>query len=454
MGLIGCRTTYMSIRLFTAQQAAVALRPFYFLVHPDRYAHSPEVQKKNEKSLQVFNGYLNELFPQPRSQRPVQVRFSIFRDDKLKDVTLDLSGDDPVSIVKNALERCNLSTENLPKVPTIPRSYTSPFTTEDLLNNLHQRELKRKKRHQKSLLQYIIMKRNEANAKGVNYQKTKEFINDEILYVQQKTGAKEIVWSMNWDQTYMRRCLINVLHMLKHTENRERVILALNNHTLIFGRGSFVCCDGSIQFGADDVPETWLNVCRESTVRRFEVANLIRLLNRIKELLGGAEIVHDPRGNLLQTTHQLQSLIVRISSRPKSEMAELQQLARDLQIEVCNSYSEINLRPDGRLQVPSIVDGKLLLDYIKENKEESLRRRKGFRNVQNEIDNAVRRCIMSLQLSDLSYDPGIPEQRLLHAIEQIASLEDKEQLEGLHLHISHSPNVFVMPNGAISVPLP
>ncbi|CAD5234628.1 unnamed protein product [Bursaphelenchus xylophilus] len=443
----------MSVRLFTAQQAAVALRPFYFLVHPDRFAHSPEVQKKNEKSLQIFNGYLNELFPQPREQRPVQVRFSIMKNDKLRDVAFELSGNDPVSIVKNALEKCELSTENLPKVSVQPRPYSSPFNAEDLWNNLQQREIKRRKRHQKSLLQHIIQKRAEAVEKTVNYQKTKEFIQDEVSYVQQKTGLKEIIWSMNWDQSYMRRCLINVLHMLKHSSNKERVVLALHNHTLIFGRGSFICCDGSIQFGADDVPEAWLDVCIESTVRRFEVRNLVRLLDRVKELLGGAEVIYDPRGNLLQTTHQLQSLIVRISSRSKAEMNELAEVARNLQVEICNSYSEINIRTDGRLQIPSIVDGKLLLNFIKDNKEEILRRRKNFRDLENEIDNAKRRCIIALGLDDLSFDAGIPEQRLLSAVEQLRTMEDVEQFKGLHLHISHSPNVFVMTNGAISVPL-
>lgn len=118
---------------------------------------------------------------------------------------------------------------------------------------------------------------------------------------------------MNWDLTYMRRCLLNVLQMLKqiNAEERDRIVMVLNDHTLLFGRGSFVCCDGSIQFGADDVSEAWHNVCIESTVRRFEVRNLSRLVDRVKELLGGAEVVIDPKANLLQTTHQLQALIVR-----------------------------------------------------------------------------------------------------------------------------------------------
>lgn len=43
----------MSCRCFSAQQAAAALRPFYFAVHPDRFARDPVVRSKNEKALQV-----------------------------------------------------------------------------------------------------------------------------------------------------------------------------------------------------------------------------------------------------------------------------------------------------------------------------------------------------------------------------------------------------------------
>lgn len=40
-------------RFITANQAAIALRPFYFLVHPDRFGGTPDIATKNEKSLQV-----------------------------------------------------------------------------------------------------------------------------------------------------------------------------------------------------------------------------------------------------------------------------------------------------------------------------------------------------------------------------------------------------------------
>lgn len=47
-------TSLISVRNLTQTEASVALRPFYFAVHPDRFAKDPEIQSQNEKSLQVI----------------------------------------------------------------------------------------------------------------------------------------------------------------------------------------------------------------------------------------------------------------------------------------------------------------------------------------------------------------------------------------------------------------
>jgi len=61
--------------LFSAKEAAIALRPFYFAVHPDRFlfflfkflnifrfAQEPDIQTRNERALQVFDYNLSVEF--------------------------------------------------------------------------------------------------------------------------------------------------------------------------------------------------------------------------------------------------------------------------------------------------------------------------------------------------------------------------------------------------------
>ncbi|MFH4984527.1 hypothetical protein AB6A40_011236 [Gnathostoma spinigerum] len=102
--IASCRLKQPSIELrrtLTSRRAAVLLRPFYFAVHPDRFADNKLAKEQNEKSLKVFNGYLNELFPGSRYQKPVDLPFFIQnKDGQVKEVVLSLSGSNVMSIIK------------------------------------------------------------------------------------------------------------------------------------------------------------------------------------------------------------------------------------------------------------------------------------------------------------------------------------------------------------------
>jgi hypothetical protein len=144
----------MNCRYFSAQQAAAALRPFYFAVHPDRFARDPEIRSKNEKALQVFNGYLNDLYPNNRNQQPVKVVFSVMKEKGgLENVSILLNGGDPHEIVETALKKLNLSTKDLPPrssyydSPTINPS-TSNIKTDldDLWAKMQEREVRTRKK--------------------------------------------------------------------------------------------------------------------------------------------------------------------------------------------------------------------------------------------------------------------------------------------------------------------
>lgn len=87
-------------------------------------------------------------------------------------------------------------------------------------------------------------------------------------------------------------------------------------------------------------------------MRRFELGNVRRLVERVRELLGYANITINEKSSLLETTHKLQSLIVRISSQPKADRELVGDLARDTFVQISNSYSSLILCADGHLQIP------------------------------------------------------------------------------------------------------
>lgn len=66
----------------SSAQVTTALRPFYFLVHPDLFAQHPRAQHINDASLKVLNNHIDLLINDQRPS-PVSLQFYI-RNKKLE----------------------------------------------------------------------------------------------------------------------------------------------------------------------------------------------------------------------------------------------------------------------------------------------------------------------------------------------------------------------------------
>jgi hypothetical protein len=461
----------MNCRYFSAQQAAAALRPFYFAVHPDRFARDPVVRSKNEKALQVFNGYLNDLYPNNRNQQPVKVVFSVMKDKgRLEDISITLTGADPHELVETALKKLNLSTKDLPPRSTASfyDSPTNPSTSSDIKSDLddlwakmQEREVRTRKKKvvyikPNDLFANLVKNRESAIERTITHTKMTEMLQDEIEYIISKTKATKVIWGMNWDQKFMRRCLSNIHQMIAQAseENKATILAAINGHKLIFGRGSFICCDGSLQFGADDVPEKWQKVCLEAAVRRKEAKNFIQLCDHVQELFGGAKLFIDPHENLLKAIGQLQSIIVKISTKSKGEVIEVQRLAKNTIIEISSVYGELAILRDGRLQIPCNVDFGALVDFLKTTAQKS-RDIKGSSEKQTSgIEESATNVKKALNLKNLTWESGLSQEILAETFEKLQKVDESVQslINGLSIHISANPNIFVMTDGRISIP--
>ena len=114
-------------RKLTQAQVSTALRPFYFLVHPDLLAKFPKEQAVNESSLKSLKMYLNVMiddrkivpepitttfYIKPRSQRERQNKTN------LKSVRLNLTKERRVrSAVIKILKGCDLPTSYVDSIP-------------------------------------------------------------------------------------------------------------------------------------------------------------------------------------------------------------------------------------------------------------------------------------------------------------------------------------------------
>ncbi|KAL8613915.1 hypothetical protein ACOMHN_032905 [Nucella lapillus] len=68
------------MRHLTTQEVSAALRPFYFIVHPDLFGQFPNERAVNEDSLKHLSEYVMSLQVSGRA-RPIQLTFFIRQHD-------------------------------------------------------------------------------------------------------------------------------------------------------------------------------------------------------------------------------------------------------------------------------------------------------------------------------------------------------------------------------------
>ena len=64
-------------RPLSSAQVSTALRPFYFLIHPDLFGKWPQEQAVNEASLKQLKSYLNIMLDEKRRPQPLTVTFYV-----------------------------------------------------------------------------------------------------------------------------------------------------------------------------------------------------------------------------------------------------------------------------------------------------------------------------------------------------------------------------------------
>ena len=103
-------------RGLSSAQVSTALRPFYFLVHPDLFGKWPQEQAVNETSLKQLKSYLNIMIDEKRKPaQPLNTTFYIkprFERKRPRKINLKLNRDNGAKVRKAVT--AILSTVELP----------------------------------------------------------------------------------------------------------------------------------------------------------------------------------------------------------------------------------------------------------------------------------------------------------------------------------------------------
>lgn len=113
-------------RHLSSSEVTVALRPFYFAVHPDLFQQHPQERDTNENSLKQLNHYIETLL-NAKPVRPARVQFYVRKpkpfEKQFQVVSIPLSQKDIHGALQTILSSCSLSTKYVDGLSKIPAQF-------------------------------------------------------------------------------------------------------------------------------------------------------------------------------------------------------------------------------------------------------------------------------------------------------------------------------------------
>lgn len=276
-GYFGMIFVKAQVRQFTSSQLQTALRPFFFMVHPDLFGKFPEQRAINENSLQVLSAHLESL--QRRSyalqSNPPNLPFYLRNKDKSKPfrlVKVPLNQQrDTKNFVINVLKICDLDSEKIEKMTPASPKKTSvdyrprpgvKYTVDDNEGQFSEEfdlfQFKvRRAREDETLVKFIKKNIDLAQIRTKSLEELKEEVQKLKVDLETKLHLVKISYNCGWNFEHFRGCLksLEKLYELYGDDMHN-----LKDKTIIFSQFTGVSLDGDIHLFTGDVQNNWLDV--------------------------------------------------------------------------------------------------------------------------------------------------------------------------------------------------
>lgn len=278
-GYFGMIFVKPQVRCFTSSQLQTALRPFFFMVHPDLFGKFPEQRAINENSLQVLSAYLESLQRSLYTPQtgPESLPFYLRNKDKSKPfrlVKVPLGKQrDTRNFVVNILKICDLDAEKIEKLSSAPPSpkrssfgfqpqpgvkYTVDDNEGQFSEEFDLFQFKvRRAREDETLEKFIKKNIDLALIRTRSLDELREEVQKLKVDLETKLELIEIVYNCGWNFEHFRGCLksLEKIHDLYGDDLHN-----LKNKRIIFSQFTGVSLDGDIHLFTGDVQNNWLDV--------------------------------------------------------------------------------------------------------------------------------------------------------------------------------------------------
>lgn len=467
----------------TQQEVATALRPFYFVVHPDLFWQFPKEKEVNENSLKLLNSYL-ETIVHNRPARPASLTFFLRSGSNkcnnlkkengisFKPVNIKLLGKDPQVTVRNILLSCQLPTEYIdslscksPTTQSASRKTEARQTTsssDELFRNWWKNaqetveDIEQRIQNEPAIVLSEWLHGNVAKAQSKlrACQPVREEIERLKKELKQTLNLNGIIWNCGWGITHFRGCLQSFRGL---TVQHPRDMSPLRGRTIVFGGQTGVSFEGHIILSSEDVRHNWLDMIH--SVDQFDalLQQLPDAERALSDVLRGILVEHrkfQPTVMIqkyVQQLGKLTSALYKYKWRNGYPDSWPRQLC-NFQIVVECEAGPLMLSPTGQFIVPASCPAFLLVHFISENMPKAESLLKQYAAMKARESEIYVKCMVELGLSALEKDDNVTPDLMVHCCEHL--LEHKglfsRYLRDLRLRVSHYYSV--LQDGEMCIP--
>ena len=457
-------------RWLSGPEVSTALRPFYFLVHPDLFGKYPREQDENEKSLQILKSYVDTLIHDKKKPNPKEVKFFVkqragtllreadpsylpsikirLRDSSLRStiITILKSADLPTGYVDSIKEK---QQETVIK----DAAETEVFSDEDVFGfNQSGTGFSSTDKNQPLIgwLQTNVDTARQRLSKHEPIRLETERLQGAISYEYQ---LEDILWDCGWE-TVHRRGVVEAFLALVTQYPEVRPIV--RGRTIVFGKDSGVSITGQISLYSGEVRNNWLNVVKTTPSFDKQLQSLPMWERTLSQSLRGIDIVTDPGNIVLVDNHRLRlrQLVTSVGDymSRRSLPSSWPQDMSEFKMSVENDASALMISDDGVFVIPASTPGFLLIEFISKGMTEARRRLSEWESLEKEETFLIGSCINELGLIQLDKDDNISVHHMVHCCSRLlrCAATLRHLTHGNHLVVARY--YMVKSDGVICVP--
>lgn len=442
------RVICVQSRSLTSSEVSTALRPFYFLVHPDLFGLFPEEQAVNEHSMKSLKNYLNVLIEEKRKPESAKVTFFLKRGESrnksrsgLSRVSYQLTDPQVRQTVIAILKGANLPTSYVDSIIDKPedRVRVTKFDGDAFDFQFH--EVRTRSANDARNPLDVFLNRNVERARA-NFEKIEplrlrlERMQDLMIY---DFKLKDIVWGGDLKPYNCRNSLTSFRSIC---ESDPAMAAIVKEKTVVFGNFSGLSLQGEIVLYSGEVAHNWQQKLKEIPDEEQILKHIPRVEKALSQALLGVKVVRKKFQAITSVDdyrQRLRRLMTSINDYRTSKRFPSHWPDSLEHLEICleNSSSPLMLTATGQMILPCNIAIFRLVEFMSENMDQARQRLDQAEHLaQKELD-IMEECALALGLVKLEKDVGITSQSMIECCTRLM------QYSAHIRHLTHGNHILV-----------